>query len=588
MLFRMQIVRTRVFKFKQKRGVGGFAAVMAATIVLSACAQNPQRNEAAARARQPLAQLELPAQTGTSDAAALALAGEFALQHNDPKTAAADYSQAAVASSDPKISQRAVELNLAIQNEAAAQTALTRWQALGADPRQLAGARAQIAMLQGHRDEAQKQFAILLSSNDLDDWRNFGRALIDARDPALAGMLLETLAPPQRMPKDETLWVAFSQLGEKLGRHVYARQMADAAAKRFGGEPSLIWDGQLKLTNGDRAGAKAIFAHALAKNPKDAQLRLVYAAMLDADGDHRGAQRVLSQGPQDAQTWAARVAFAARAKDKALLADLYAQLKRAPENVRAESSFLLGQLAELLGKDAEALKWYGQVAADDEHAFDAQARSAVLADKDGKPQQAHLIAQRLQQDYADDPDSLRKAYQLDAELYEKNKQYGQAADAFSRGLHALPDDTGLLYGRGLSEAEGNDTNAAIKDLRRVLALKPDDVDAMNALGYTLADANRNLDEATQLLKKALAAKPDEPAIIDSWGWLQYRLGHLDEAESALRRAWDKSKDADVGAHLGEVLWKRGKQDEARAVFAQVRKLDPDNQSLRAAQGRLHP
>nr|MDQ2971942.1 tetratricopeptide repeat protein [Pseudomonadota bacterium] len=304
--------------------------------------------------------------------------------------------------------------------------------------------------------------------------------------------------------------------------------------------------------------------------------------------DAAGAQRVLALGSQDAQTWGARVAYAARDKDMAQLARLYSQLKRAPASVRDDSAFLLGQLAELLNKDDEALRWYAQVPDDDEHAFDAQARAAVLADKAHRHQQAHDAAQRLQQDYVGDPEHLRRAYQLDAELYARADQYDQAADAYRRGLHALPDDTELQYGLGLAEAEGGKTDVAIADLRRALALNPDDADTMNALGYTLADADRHLDEATRLLTKALAAKPGEPAIMDSWGWLQYRLGHLDVAEKALRGAWEKSRDAEIGVHLGEVLWKRGKQAEARAVFAQVRKLDPTDKELRAAMERLHP
>ena len=564
------------------------AAVLAAVLLLAACTTAPRRGEAAARLRQPLAKLDLPARPGAEDAGALVLAGEFALQHGDDKAAAADYARAAMASRDPKIAQRAVELNLAVYDERQSSALLERWQSLGADPRAIAGARAQLAMLQGNRAEAEKQFAILLASHDPDDWRAFGRALVGARDPALAGVLLETLAPPQRMPADEKLWVAFSQLGEKLGRHAYARELADRAAVKFGGEASLLWAAQLKLSSGDHAGARSLFAHALAKNPKDTALRMAYAAVLFSDGDGQGAQRVLAQGPQDARTWAARVAYAARAKDKATLANLYSQLKRAPADVRDDSAFLLGQLAELLGRDDEALAWYAQVGDEDDHAFDAQARTAVLLDRHGKTQQARESARRLQQDYADDPDHLRAAYQLEAELYERTDDYRQAADVYARGLHALPDDAELLYGRGLAEAEDGDTAAGIADLRRLLALKPDDVDAMNALGYTMADTDQHLDEATGLLRKALAAKPDQPAIVDSWGWLQYRLGHLDDAEKNLRRAWGMSKDADIGVHLGEVLWKRGKQDEARKVFAQVRKLDPDNKGLRAALERLHP
>lgn len=574
-------------KFKLKARPAAVSIAFAGMLLLGGCASAPLQNDAAARAKQPLATLKLPEQPG-QDASALTLAAEFALQHNDIKTAAADYANAAALSNDPKVAQRALELNLALQNQQAVPALIIRWQALGATPRDLAGARAQLAMLEGDRDQAEKQFAILLSSHDPDDWRAFGRALVQARDPALAGVLLEALAPPSQLPADEKLWVAFSQLGDKLGRHAYAQKLADAAVARFGGESSLLWAAQLKIAAGDRAGAKALFARALEKHRDDTALRLGYAALLAQGGDNIGAEHVLAQGRQDTQTWTARVAYAARANDTKLLGQLYAQLKQAPPDVRDQSAFLLGQLAELLGKNKDALGWYGQVPDDDEHVFEAQVRSAVLMDKSGQHEQAHQLARQLQQDYTDDPDHLRAAFQLDAELYAKNGEDSQAIAAYSRGLQALPDDTELLYGRALSEADGNQTAAAIADLRHLLKLKPDDVEVMNALGYTLADSNQHLDEATQLLSKALAAKPQEPAIIDSWGWLQYRLGHLDEAEKNLRRAWDKSKDADIGVHLGEVLWKRGDTAGAKSVFAKVRKLDPDNKDLRAVVERLNP
>jgi Flp pilus assembly protein TadD len=581
----LEIVRMEVAKFKLRGSPGAVSIALSGVLLLAGCASAP--SQTAARAKQPLATLRLPEQP-SQDAAALTLAAEFALQHNDTKTAAADYANAAALSSDPKVAQRALELNLAVQNEQAVPALIARWQALGAKPRELAGARAQLAMLEGNRDEAEKQFAILLSSHDPADWRAFGRALVQARDSALAGVLLETLAPPSKLPADEKLWVAFSQLGDKLGRHAYAQRLADAAVKRFGGESSLLWAAQLKIAAGDHAGAKALLARALERHRDNTTLRLAFAALLAQDGDVAGAERVLAQGKQDAQTWTARVAYAARADDRKLLGRLYAQLKQAPEDVRDQSAFLLGQVAELLGKNKEAQGWYGQVPSGDEHEFEAQARSAVLMDKAGQHEQAHQLARQLQQDYADDPAHLRAAFQLEAELYARNGDDSRAIAAYSRGLHSLPGDTELLYGRALSEADGNRTEAAIADLRRVLTLKPDDVEAMNALGYTLADSNQHLDEATQLLRTALAAKPDEPAIIDSWGWLQYRLGHLDEAEKALRRAWEKGKDADIGVHLGEVLWKRGDKEEARSVFARVRKIDPENKGLRAVMKRLQP
>jgi uncharacterized protein HemY len=108
------------------------------------------------------------------------------------------------------------------------------------------------------------------------------------------------------------------------------------------------------------------------------------------------------------------------------------------------------------------------------------------------------------------------------------------------------------------------------------------------LGFTLADAGRDLPEAEQLIAAARAAKPNDPSIADSWGWLQYRLGHLDQAANVLRSAWQTGKDADVGVHLGEVLWKQGHREQAQQVFDEVRRIDPHNVNLQLTLKRLEP
>ncbi len=282
------------------------------------------------------------------------------------------------------------------------------------------------------------------------------------------------------------------------------------------------------------------------------------------------------------------VAYAARAKDNAALRALYADLQRAPQAQRADNAFLLGQLAELLKHDPQALTWYGKVDPDSPHAFDAQVRSAVLLDKSGRSEQAHALAAQLQQDYSDDPDSLRTAYELDAQMYSQRGQHAAAVAAYDRALDAMPGDPALIYDRGIEYANAGNTDAALGDFRKVLAQNPDNVEAMNALGFTLADADRDLPEATRLLRKALTAKPDAAAIMDSWGWLQYRLGHLDQAETYLKRAWVQQQDPDIGVHLGEVLWKLGQHEYAREVFGKVRKLDPRNPALLQAERRLKP
>jgi Flp pilus assembly protein TadD len=238
--------------------------------------------------------------------------------------------------------------------------------------------------------------------------------------------------------------------------------------------------------------------------------------------------------------------------------------------------------------EGEALDWYDQVADADPHAFDADLRSALILHEQGKRKQAHQLLAQLEIDYLEQPAQLRQAWQADAELYLREQDYARAETAFTRALQVVPDDPGLLYGRGLTYAEAGQVDKAVQDFQHLLKIKPGDVDASNALGYTLADANRDLPEAKELLEAARAAKPHDPSIADSWGWLQFRLGHLEQAEQTLRGAWQVGKNADVGVHLGEVLWQQGRRQDARKVFDEVRKRDPHSASLRNALKRLGP
>lgn len=565
-----------------------FALILAVAALAAGCAQAPVRGASHTGAKQPLATLDLPAESANGKASALLIAAEFALQGGDAAKATADYVEAAQISNDPAIARRALQLALVTHDANAAQRMLDRNQELGANAHDLAMARGQLAMSRGDRADAERQFRSVLASGKVEDWKTFAASLLTARDSALAGRVLEDLATPDKLPADESVWVALSQLGEHLGRHAFARKLADAAVQRFDDTDAIAWAASLRASAGDRDGALALYRKGLAAHPKNTGLRLGYATLLADAGKYDYALQALARGPQTSATWSARVAIAARAKNEGALRQLYAGLQHAPESQQLDNAFLLGQLAELLHHDEQALKWYGQVDPDSQHAFDAQLRSAVLLDKAGQGEQAHALAVQLQQDYADDPESLRTAYELDAQMYAQDGKHAEAIDTYNRGLAALPDDPALIYDRGIEEANAGDTDAALADFRKVLAQNPDNVEAMNALGFTLADTDRDLPEATQLLRKALAAKPDAAAIMDSWGWLQYRLGNLGQAETYLQRAWGRQQDPDIGVHLGEVLWKLGQHDSAREVLGKVRKLDPHNPALKKIERKLHP
>ena len=578
-------VRSRWAKFKRLRH---FAAL--ASLLMAGCAAIPTSPTAprSPPPRQPLDRLVVATPDADHDVIAQLLSGEMALVRGDLPIAAAAFARAAPLSGDPKIAERAAALALAVHNAAGARAAIARWQALGAKPTELAAARAQLALDTGDSDQARRQLERLLATGGEDAWRQFGRVLAGARDQAQAAQLLESIATPQRLPADPKAWLAMSELGERFNRNGYALTVANAAAARFKSGETYAWSARLKFKTGDHAGARAMLKKAIAADPKDTQLRLAYATMLAQDGDYATAATWLAHGPQTNETYALRTALAAQKNDRKSLAALYREIKQAPAAQRDQNAFLLGQLAEMQNLNDQALAWYDQVGDDDPHAFDADLRSAVIVHGQGQRAQAHELLGQLETAYLSQPTELRRAYEADASLYMTEQHYAQAETAFGRALQVMPNDPALLYGRGLAYAEGGKIDQAVADLRQLLKLKPDDVDASNALGYTLADAGRDLPEAQRLLETARKAKPDDPAIADSWGWLQYRLGHLPQAAQTLRQAWAARPDADVGVHLGVVLWHQGDQASARQVFDQVRKLDPGNRALHDAMQRLHP
>ena len=563
-------------------------ALATCALALGACAAAPTRAPMySPGSPQPLARLVIPTPDAQHDLLAQLLAGEMALTQTDLPAATKFYGRAMVLSRDPKVAARAAELALAVHDDRAAARALDRWQALGAQPGVLAQARAQLALDRGDAAGARHELEVLLHSGDKDAWQRLGRVLVGARDQAQAARLLEAIATPQRLPPaDATAWLAMSELGAKFGRADYAMQIARAAAERFGSADAYAWEAHLRFDQGDTAGASALLKKAIGKAPGDTALRLTYARLLAQGGHYAEAAGMLARGPQDSDTYGLRAALASEDKDPRALADLYEQLKKAAPHVRVQNAYLLGQLAETQHRDDEALAWYKQVDDDSTNAFAADLRSAAILHQQGHKSDAHRLLEGMELTHLDDPAQLRQAYQLDAELYLSEQKFLDAETAFGRALQVVPDDPALLYGRGLAYAQAGNIDLAVADFRRLLKLKPGDVDASNALGFTLADANRDLPEAQRLIQVARKARPDDPSIADSWGWLQYRLGHLQQAEQTLRSAWNALKDPDIGVHLGEVLATQGNVPAARQVFDVVRQLDPHNAALQAALKRL--
>jgi tetratricopeptide (TPR) repeat protein len=170
-------------------------------------------------------------------------------------------------------------------------------------------------------------------------------------------------------------------------------------------------------------------------------------------------------------------------------------------------------------------------------------------------------------------------YLLEGELLRRAGLYQEAGEFYDAALEALPDSHELLYARALNAERLDDLAKAESDLQRIISADPDNAQALNALGYTLADRTQRYDEALGYIRRALELQPDAPEILDSMGWVQYRLGNYPEALNYLRRAVETMPDAEIAAHLGEVLWVSGDQGAARVVWEEALKKEPAHDAL---------
>jgi tetratricopeptide (TPR) repeat protein len=562
---------------RHRRNIYRFAACVA-LLASAGCATNSATRRPS-ESHEPLQRIDLPQPATNQDALTLTLAGEFALANADLNAATDSYVKAAQASDDPAIAAQATRIAIAAKRWDEANATFKRWQSEQPDDPGVLQAHAMIALHEGSIPSAYDDLAKLAQQPDGNGWRLIAQALVDASDKKQASDLLERLATPTSLGEKAETWIAISQLASRLGDKTLADSLAQSAVKKFGSSDTYMWAAQLRIQAGDKDGARTLFAAALKHNPKDTHLRVAYASMLGQLGDNSGAARSLAQGPQDEYTYAARAAYAARADDKTLIDPLYRELKALPPPRSGAVLNLLGELAELLEHNAESLGWYKQVPEDDEHWFEAQVRSALLLDGEGKTNEALATIHQLQARAGDDTKELGDVYLIEADILHKHDQGEEAIAVFDRGLRSMPDDTRLLYARALLNDDLNHVDAAVSDLRHLLELKPNDADALNALGYTLADRKGDQKEALGLIERALLLRPDEPAIMDSLGWVQYRLGQMDEAVTHLRTAYAKQPDPEIAAHLGEVLWVSGKKDEAKKVWEQGRKKDAQNKVL---------
>jgi tetratricopeptide (TPR) repeat protein len=214
---------------------------------------------------------------------------------------------------------------------------------------------------------------------------------------------------------------------------------------------------------------------------------------------------------------------------------------------------------------------------------DAQVRIAKILSDRGNLKQARETLQRLR---VNQSRNQLKFYMIEAELLRGAREYSTANEVYTKALERFSGNIDLLYARGLNAADMKRVDLLEQDLHKILQTNPQHADALNALGYTLADQTDRLQEARGYIKQALEMKPESPAVLDSMGWVEYRLGNLQAALKHLEKAAEISDDAEIASHLGEVLWVMGQQERALQIWKAALKREPNNRFIRPAMLRL--
>ena len=506
-------------------------------------------------------------------------AGELKGAEGDLSGAAAEYFEAALLSDDPEIAERAARVAVSANEWQLVALASDHWAMLdpsSLDARELA---AGSRLREGDYVGAEYQLGRILELTSFSPsagWRTVIALLAPANDQVRANKVLDNLMEEFDAQSNVEALFARSHLAARDGDLVKATGFVDRAIEIDPGRADFYaWSGRLAVNREMPSLALKRYRQAWKADPDDQVIVMAYAELLKRGGDIEAAQSVLAEVPDKPEMRFARIIFALDAGDNNTAETLYQGFASADYEDPSEGAFHAAQSAELLDRPLEAIDWYMQVTG--ERSTRASLRQAVLLAGMGDVKQARKILSELRLEA--DSGVRSQSYQAEAQILQNAGRKQDALQVFSDGLAVLPEDISLRYSRALLAVTEGQLDLAESDLRRVISLQPANAAAINALGYTLADLTDRYDEAELLINQAYELQPDDASIIDSMGWISYRRGRLKEAEVYLREAWKAMRNAEIAAHLGEVLWVSGQKDEARSLWELGVRMEENNRIL---------
>lgn len=519
------------------------------------------------------------------------LAAEFAGNAGDIDTSLKYYQQASQHIEDSRIAARSAYIALYGKDYEAALTALKRWESLEPDSRDLPRVYAITYLKLKQPDEAVPYIKrILRESHGSSAEQALAVKQLLAKEASTEDGYRVLQALNAEPKKNEHMLVLESRYAAQLKKYDESLSLLDQVLEI---DPALhevlIIKARVLTAQGKHEEATRIIRQVVDELPDNDVLRMQYARMLveqrDLDAAIEQYSVLKEHDPKDADISLSLALLYIETKQLDKAVDELDYLIELDKKV-AVANYYLGRVAQNQGEQKQAIAYYLRVKDGDYH-YDAQLRVGVLLALLGKPDEALSKLEALAESQKNW--SLRvKAYLAQGEVLRNEHRYKEGVEMFSRALQQNRDDTTLLYARGLMAEKVDRLDMAEADFLKVISKEPDNADALNALGYTLADRTARYQEALEYIKRAAALVPDDPAILDSLGWVSYRLGKMDDAIKWLSKAFEKLEDAEIAAHYGEVLWNANQKEKARLIWQKGKEQNAEHPVLIETLKRIDP
>ena len=516
-----------------------------------------------------------------------AIISELGAQRGDLKTASDNYFDLAMETKDLAIIQRAIQFASVNGDSNAIMQLALLWSAeepLNAQPHLMLSFQF---LETGNYEQALSHMARVLDMGGKMDFTSLtartGSLETKERESLIAG--IKQLS--REFEGEESIHIALIQLLAQNLQLQEALTKIQALSKAQELSPNMIiLHGQVLQSLGNSRDAIRVLRNGVRRFGQDKSIRIGFARLLIQNGEISEAreqfEKIIDQDPKDWESLysASLLEMELKNFDRAII--LLEKLIDANQRYD-ESRYYLGFIYEAQENFKESISQYRQVRVGTNNYLAAQQRATFLSISLGELDDAHswLVRQSGGQSRLEILFTTIESSLLIQAGYVK-----EAKDLLDKALNRFPNEVELLFARVLWFDSQGDSQGSEQDLRQIILMQPEDSRALNHLGYMLADQTTRFEEALELIERAILISPDDPAIIDSLAWTQYKLGLYDEAMVNLRRAYDLFPDHEVASHLGEVLWMLGRYDEANEIWKSALEITPESEIIKEAIERL--